>query len=182
MKQIQLLEKQNIMDAQAKVIQQIQELELQSSGYQREIEAIQLVENGYVEITSEMLAVVKASSDNKGYNVTGLDGEKCECKDHEFRSKHGIICKHRLAVKMLRVEKARFIDSVAVENTQALIQKDLLIEHGESMTDKQKAMKLVFALMKKKPKVKAKEAMILLIQNDIDITVAERTIKQVRFS
>lgn len=182
MKQIVIQQKQTVMDAQAKVILQIQELEAQSSGYQREIEAMQLVENGYVEISSEMLAVVKASTDNKGYNVTGLDAEKCECKDHEFRSKYGIVCKHRLAVKMLRIEKARYIETVALEKTQDLIPKDLLIEHGESLTDKQKAMKLVFALMKKKPKLKEKEAMILLIQNDIDISIAEKTIKRIRFS
>lgn len=180
MNQIQISNKSEIMDQQAKVILQIQELENQSSGFQREIEAIQLVENGYVEIISDVLAIVKSSADNKGYEVTGLDAKECECKDHEFRSKYGIVCKHRLAVGMARTEQKRF-DAIAVEDTQALIQKDLLLDMDESMSDKQKAIKLVFAMMKKNPKLKAKQAMILLIENDIDISIAEKTIKKIRF-
>lgn len=79
------------------------ELEKIYSTNEREIKGINLYESGRVEIIDDDAAKVQSQNGQNEYLVNSKN-ETCQCKDHEFRSKHGIICIHRVAEKLERIK------------------------------------------------------------------------------
>jgi len=77
-------------------------LKKELSTIEREIKGINLFESGRVEILDDDAGMVQSQNGQKEYLVNSKEGT-CQCKDHEHRGKDGIICMHRIAEKLERV-------------------------------------------------------------------------------
>lgn len=76
----------------------------------------------YVTITiPHETATVNSQSNDKIYHIN-IKEQTCECPDYIYR---GTYCKHLQAVDF-KIQQD-IIDEIAIENTQGLIRKDLLL-------------------------------------------------------
>lgn len=96
---------QKVIEENHKKSEEIQEkissLKKIESDLERENKAINLFENGHVEIIDDIASSVTSYDGTKEYLVNSKNGT-CECKDHEFRSAYGIVCCHRIADRFAR--------------------------------------------------------------------------------
>jgi len=92
----ELVQKQLDLESQQEVLKKM------ISTIEREVKGINLFESGRVKILDDDAATVQSQNGQKEYLVNNIE-KTCQCKDHEHRSKDGIICMHRIAEKLERI-------------------------------------------------------------------------------
>ena len=97
----QLSRKDELIQNNEKTQSTIDTLKRDISIGNREIKGISLFENGHVTIIDDETSLVLSENGKKEYLVNCINGT-CQCKDHEFTSKYGVICGHRIADKLAR--------------------------------------------------------------------------------
>ncbi len=96
--------KEELVQKQATAQNTIDSLKREISIGEREMKGISLFENNHVTIHDEECSTVLSENGGKEYLVNKKNGT-CQCKDHEFTGKYGVICKHRIADKLSREEQ-----------------------------------------------------------------------------
>lgn len=93
--------KEELIVSQQSIQDQIDSLKQKFSIGEREQKGISLFENNHVDIHDEEESSVLSEEGGKEYTVNKRNGT-CTCKDHEFTSQYGVICKHRIADRLAR--------------------------------------------------------------------------------